>query len=32
MKQGIALYLLYVHEGQWNGKGIDAMTETYDII
>lgn len=25
MKQGISLYLLYLHEGQWNGKGIDAM-------
>lgn len=28
MKQGIALYLLYLHEGQWNGKGIAAMIET----
>lgn len=28
MKQGISLYLLYLHEGQWNGKGIDAMSET----
>lgn len=27
MKQGIALYLLYLHEGQWNGKGITAMAE-----
>lgn len=27
MKQGIALYLLYLHEGQWNGKGIAAMAE-----
>lgn len=27
MKQGIAMYLLYVHEGEWNGKGIAAMTE-----
>lgn len=27
MKQGIALYLLYLHEGQWSGKGIAAMTE-----
>ncbi len=27
MKQGIALYLLYLHEGQWTGKGIAAMTE-----
>lgn len=27
MKQGIALYLLYLHEGQWNGKGIAAMIE-----
>ncbi|MDE7271782.1 MAG: hypothetical protein K2N95_01805 [Lachnospiraceae bacterium] len=28
MKQGIALYLLYLHEGQWNGQGITAMAET----
>ena len=28
MKQGIALYLLYLYEGQWNGKGITAMAET----
>ena len=27
MKQGIALYLLYLHEGQWNGKGIAAMAK-----
>ncbi len=28
MKQGIALYLLYLHEGQWNGsRGINAMAE-----
>ena len=27
MKQGIALYLLYLYEGQWTGKGIAAMTE-----
>ena len=27
MKQGIALYLLYMYEGQWNGKGIAAMVE-----
>lgn len=27
MKQGIALYLLYLYEGQWNGKGITAMAE-----
>ena len=27
MKQGIALYLLYLHEGQGIGKGIAAMTE-----
>lgn len=27
MKQGIALYLLYLYEGQWNGKGIAAMAE-----
>lgn len=26
MKQGIALYLLYIYEGQWTGKGITAMT------
>lgn len=26
MKQGIALYLLYLYEGQWTGKGITAMT------
>lgn len=25
MKQGIALYLLYLYEGQWTGKGINAM-------
>lgn len=25
MKQGIALYLLYLYEGVWNGKGITAM-------
>lgn len=25
MKQGIALYLLYLYEGAWNGKGITAM-------
>lgn len=25
MKQGIALYLLYLYEGQWNGQGIVAM-------
>ena len=25
MKQGIALYLLYLYEGQWSGKGIAAM-------
>lgn len=28
MKQGIALYLLYLHEGQWTGRGIAAMIET----
>lgn len=28
MKQGIALFLLYLQEGQWNGKGIAAMVET----
>ena len=27
MKQGIALYLLYLHEGKWIGKGIAAMAE-----
>lgn len=27
MKQGIALYLLSLYEGQWNGKGIVAMAE-----
>ncbi len=27
MKQGIALYLLYLYEGQWNGKGMAAMAE-----
>lgn len=27
MKQGIALYLLYLYEGQWNGQGIAAMAE-----
>ena len=27
MKQGIALYLLYLYEGPWNGKGIAAMAE-----
>ncbi len=27
MKQGIALYLLYLHEGQWNGRGITTMAE-----
>ncbi len=25
MKQGIALFLLYLHEGAWIGKGITAM-------
>lgn len=25
MKQGIALYLLYLYEGQWVGRGITAM-------
>jgi len=27
MKQGIALYLLYMYAGQWNGRGIAAMAE-----
>lgn len=27
MKPGIALYLLYLYEGQWNGRGIAAMAE-----
>ena len=27
MKQGIALFLLCLYEGQWNGKGIIAMAE-----
>ena len=27
MKQGIALYLLYLHDGKWIGKGIAAMAE-----
>ncbi|MCI9296987.1 MAG: hypothetical protein HFI10_06035 [Lachnospiraceae bacterium] len=27
MKQGIALFLLYLHEGQWMDKGIAAMKE-----
>lgn len=27
MKQGIALYLLYLYEGQWNNQGITAMAE-----
>ncbi len=25
MKQGIALYLLYLYEGRWSGKGMAAM-------
>ncbi len=25
MKQGIAMYLLYLYEGQWTGRGITAM-------
>lgn len=25
MKQGIALFLLYLHEGDWNGQGIRTM-------
>ena len=28
MKQGIALYLLYLYEGNWKAKGIAAMAET----
>lgn len=27
MKQGIALYLLYLYEGQWTGRGIIAMAD-----
>ncbi len=27
MKQGIALFLIYLHEGRWNGKGIVSMAE-----
>ena len=27
MKQGIALYLLYLYEGDWSGKGISAMAD-----
>ena len=27
MKQGIALYLLYLHKGSWSGKGIAAMVD-----
>lgn len=27
MKQGIALYLLCLHEGKWGGKGITAMAD-----
>ena len=27
MKQGIAMFLLCLYEGQWNGKGIVAMIE-----
>ncbi|MCM1087177.1 MAG: hypothetical protein NC419_03405 [Muribaculaceae bacterium] len=27
MKPGIALYLLYLYEGQWKGKGIAAMAD-----
>lgn len=27
MKQGIALYLLYLYEGSWMGKGITAMID-----
>ena len=27
MKQGIALFLIYLYEGKWNGKGISAMAE-----
>lgn len=27
MKQGIALYLLYLYEGQWTGQGVAAMAD-----
>lgn len=27
MKQGIAVYLLYLYEGKWSGKGITAMAD-----
>ena len=27
MKQGIALFLLYLYAGNWNGKGIQAMAK-----
>lgn len=27
MKQGIAIYLLYLYEGKWSGKGIIAMAD-----
>ena len=27
MKQGIALFLLYLHKGSWDSKGIRAMSE-----
>lgn len=27
MKQGIALYLLYLYEGQWDGRGMNRMAD-----
>lgn len=28
MKQGIAVYMLYLYEGEWSGEGIRAMADT----